>query len=79
MNRQHCAGGLLEIAVVVVVIRAGVDAGKQLRRGKLPHGSRLGKAFAGNHQIGISHSRQPQCAVEVNRPRIGSKDRRRSP
>ena len=36
MNRQHRARGLLEIAAVVVVIRAGIDAGKELRRGKLP-------------------------------------------
>ena len=77
MNGQHRAGGLLEIAAVVVVIRAGIDAGKQLRRGKLPHGGRFGKPLAGDHQLRIPHAGQPQRAVEINGPRIGPKDRRR--
>ena len=76
MDIQHRAGRLLEIAAVVVIVHAGIDARKELRGGILPLGGRFRNPLAGDHQFRIADAGQPQRAVKIDRSRIGTEDRR---
>ncbi len=74
VDRQDIAVGLLEVAGMSVVVHARIDRGEKPGRGELPQGHGLQHSLAGQVQLGILHSSQPQRRIQVDRLNLGTQD-----